>query len=93
MKLTQNQIKIREELVIEFKEKIYPKNGHQHNLKVVKQIALRAGLKKPSVSRNESMGYTSINYEIIDPFGIAEEEIRTIFKVCLWLKHRSETNP
>lgn len=71
-------------IIDKFKSRIYTKEG-EVNLRTVKQIAVEAGLEKPTVNRNE--GILTINYEIIDPYGIAEGEILSIYNFCKWMNN------
>jgi hypothetical protein len=80
-----NQPDILKANVIEkYKDKIYTRDGNI-NLKTVKQIALAAGIKAPSVHRGP-MDDLFIDYQLVDPMGSnAVEEVRSIYDFCLYL--------
>ena len=85
---------VNEMLINKYKDKIYTKRSpidcKEVKLSTVKEIAIDAGLKEPIyVTKGESS--ITIQGELLDPYGKAEEEIINIYETCIAIKlsHRN----
>ena len=77
------QIMKEEEAIKRYSAFIYTKQG-DISLQTLRKIAIAAGLKNPVV-RRDCCDDIFIDYECIDPYGEAVEEVRSAYNFCRWL--------
>ena len=78
----------KEEAIKKFSASIYTNRG-EISLKILRRVAIAAGLNYPMVHR-DCCDDIFINYECIDPYGEAVGEVGSAYDFCRWLAERDQ---